>query len=157
MAERGEKQGSRRATSARPDPSEAVLLAQEDAVGDADLARRRSGGPLRHHQPLVPIMRLDWEFGTGSAFESRFRQWRKRRWGEEVWPRYARAYEAQLAAMDIEVRTATLDPFTDGWDTAWLIDLRYWEPNPRVDPADPLEKGWRPRNRWIRAWRLLTT
>lgn len=156
MVEHGEKHGSQGTASGKPDASEAVLLAQEDAVEDANLARRRSGGSLRHHRPLIPVMRLDSEFGTGSAFESRFRQWRRRRWGEEVWPQYARAYEAQVAAMDIEVRTAALDPFTDGWDSAGLIDLRYWEPNPRVDAADPLEKGWRPRSRLIRLWRLLS-
>jgi len=147
---------SQAAASGKPDAAEAALLAQEDAAKDATLARRRRGGPLRHHQPLIPVMRLDWEAGTGSAFESRFRRWRRRRWGEELWPRYARAYEMQLAAMDVEVRTAALDPFTDGWDAAWLIDLRYWEPNPKVDPADPLERGWRPRSQWIRFWRLLT-
>src|SRR4051794_25212079 len=127
--------------------SAVTLLAQEDAVKDAELARDRRGR-FKDQRPLVQTW-IYYEESPRSAIGSRIAQAQDENWGDALWNPYSRAYDAHLAAMDVESRTES-DVEAGGMTAIYLVDLRYWELNPKARAADYSDRRWRHRSRWAR-------
>jgi hypothetical protein len=127
------------------DANEVSLLGKEDALEVAKEARERS---RKDGATKAILLSGDESWGLG-IFENRVWQARAEHWTDALWNSYVRSFNAQLGAMDIEMILRGNTEY-EGWSSAYVVDLRKWERNPKAKPSGELSDQWRRRGRWQR-------